>query len=79
MIKKNDTSYLVVLGIQALGISINVIQILFDKLNGIVFTIISCILCIIIPGLLILLEKRGINFIEIMHLIAAKSYLIFRK
>lgn len=76
MIKKNDTSYLVVLGLQAFGILINLIQLLFNVLTGIVFTSIFYILSIIIPGIIILLEIRGINFSEIMYLVAAKSYLL---
>jgi len=76
MIKKNDTSYLVIIGAETVGILINLIQILFGVLTGVVFRSIAYILCIIIPGLLIILELRGINFIEIMYLIAAKSYLL---
>jgi len=76
MVKKNDTSYLIVIGAQTIGILINLIQILFNVLTIIVFRIIAYILCIILPVLLIILELRGINFIEVMYLIAAKSYLL---
>lgn len=76
MIKKNDTSYVIILGCQALGILINLLHLLFDILNGTVFSVISTILCIVIPILLILLELRNINLIELLYLAAAKSYLI---
>ena len=33
MIKKNDTTYLIILGIQAIGILLNLIRIYFDVLN----------------------------------------------
>ena len=33
MIKKNDTTYLIILGIQALGILLNLIKISFNVLN----------------------------------------------
>ena len=33
MIKKNDTTYLIILGIQAIGILLNLIKIYFDVLN----------------------------------------------
>jgi len=74
MIRKNDTTYLVILLLQALGILINLIQILFNALRGDFFTVICFILCIVIPALVILVELRGTNFSEIMYLIAAKCY-----
>ncbi len=33
MIRKNDTTYLIILGIQAIGILLNLIKISFDILN----------------------------------------------
>ena len=33
MIRKNDTTYLIILGIQAIGILLNLIKISFDVLN----------------------------------------------
>lgn len=33
MIKKNDTTYLIILGIQAIGILLNLIKIYFNTLN----------------------------------------------
>jgi len=74
MIRKNDTAYLTILLIQALGILLNLIQILFHVLTNDFFVVICYIFCIIIPVLVILAELRGINFSEIMYLIAAKCY-----
>ncbi|MCL2341950.1 MAG: tetratricopeptide repeat protein [Firmicutes bacterium] len=77
MIYKNDTAYLIVLLVQALGILINLIQILFGVLNNAFFTGVCYIFCIIIPALIILLEIKGINFSEIMYLTAARGYQLF--
>ena len=44
LIKKNDTTYLTILGIQAMGILLNLIRISFNHLTGMTFTIILYIL-----------------------------------
>ena len=61
MIKKNDTTYLTILGIQALGILLNLLKIYF--------------LCIIIPIAVFLLEAKNINVSEILRVVMAQSYL----
>jgi len=76
MIRKNDTTYLIIILFQALGILINLIQILFNVLNDAFFQAICYLFCIIIPGFVILAELRGINFSEIMYLMAAKIYIL---
>ena len=77
LIKKNDTTYLVVLISQAIGILLNFLQILFNVLNGLFFMCITYTLCIIIPGLVLLLEMKGINFSELLSVGASKIFIIF--
>lgn len=79
MIKKNDTSYLIILGIEAIGILINFIQILFGVLRTGFFNGIVYVFAIIIPALVFILEYKNINVSEIMYVIAAKVCLLFGK
>lgn len=77
MIKKNDTNYIIILGIEAIGILINFIQIIFGVLkigffNGIVY-----IFSIIIPVIVFLLEYKNINVSEMMYVCASKICLLF--
>jgi hypothetical protein len=69
MIKKNDTGYLVILGCQALGILINLVQILFNGLNGTVFVVACYVLSIVLPIFVIIIEWRGMNVTELMYLL----------
>ncbi len=77
LIKRNDTMYLVVIISQAVGILINLLQILFNILNGYFFKIVSYILCIILPIVVIALEAKGINFSELISVFVAKMYIVF--
>ena len=77
LIKKNDTTYLAVIIGQAIGILINFIQILFGVMNGLFFTVIVCVLCVVIPTLLLILEQRGINFSELISITISSIYLFF--
>ena len=79
MIKKNDTTYLTILGIEAIGILLNLIKISFDILSGTLATIILYFLCIVIPVLVIILETRNINISEIIKVSLAQIYLWVRK
>ena len=79
VIKKNDASYFSVLGIQAIGIFINLIRTVFNKLTSMPYTIILYILCIIIPIVVLLLEIKKINIAEIMRILMAKICLFIKK
>ena len=79
MIKKNDTNYLIVLGIEAVGILINFIQILFGVLRTVFFNGVVYIFAIIIPALVFALEYKNINVSEIMYVIASRVYLLIGK
>ena len=79
MIKKNDTNYIIILGIQAFGILINFIQIIFGVLRTTFFNGIVYMFSIIIPTLVFLLEYKHLNVSEIMYVFASKICLLFGK
>ena len=64
MIKKNDTTYLTILVLQAIGILINLLQITLNVLKIMPFNILIYLLCIIIPILVFILEFKNINISE---------------
>lgn len=76
LIKKNDTTYLVISISQAVGILLNLIQILFNILNGWFFTAITYILCIIIPLIVLIVEYKGLNFSELLSIAISKILII---
>lgn len=76
MIKKNDTTYLIILGIQAVGILLNLIRIYFDILNGVIYTILLYILCVIIPIAVFILEAKQINVSEMLRVSIAQVHIL---
>ena len=60
MIKNNDTSYVMVLILQAIGIAINFIEFLLSVELHIILKIIMYVFAIVIPIIVLLLEKRNI-------------------
>ena len=59
MIKKNDTTYVVVLAIQALGIAIDFIALISTGKLNMFFKFLVYLMSIILPLLIIILEKRN--------------------
>ena len=75
MIKNNDTSYIVILILEAIGIGLNFLGFaLYIELN-MLLNILKYVLSIIIPGVVIILEVRGMTLIEIMNIARARVYL----
>lgn len=75
MIKNNDTSYIVILILEAIGIALNFLEFaLFIELN-LFLTLLKYVLSIIIPGIVIILERRGMTLIEMINVTKAKFYL----
>ena len=72
MIKNNDTTYVVVLVLEAMGIALNFLEVLFDIKLNMIFVIIKYILAILLPILIIILEKKGISLLEMVNLQKAK-------
>lgn len=75
LIKKNDTTYLAILIMQAIGILLNFIQIIFHILEGLVFNILIYIFCIIIPIIVLAVEGKGINSSEKLSIFISKLLL----
>ena len=68
MIKKNDTSYIYILLLQALGICIDFIEIRFSLKQVPVLLLVRYIVSILLPIIIILAEKNQINLIEFSSL-----------
>ena len=74
MIQKNDTNYTIILAIQAIGILINLIAVFSKNEIGIVPTLLKYIFGIIIPVIVIILEKRGMPLFQIVNVAKAQIY-----
>lgn len=72
MIKRNDTVYIAVLLIQALGIAINFFEIIFTIKFNIYIKILVYVVSIILPLFIIILESRGKIFAEQLKLFIIK-------
>ena len=79
LIKKNDTTYLVILGIQAIGILLNFIKIIFNIFTGMVSKFIIYFLCLIFPIAVLVLEAKGINFSELIYVSTSRILLLTGK
>lgn len=72
IIRKNDTNYISLLVLQALGITISFIEISIAIDANLLFKTIRYVLSIFLPIFIIIMELRGINFSEILSIIFAK-------
>ena len=79
LIRKNDTTYLVILGIQEIGILLNFIKIIFNIFTGMVSKFIIYFLCLIFPIAVLVLEGKGINFSELIYVSVSKILLLTGK
>ena len=77
VIKKNDTMYVTILILQAIGILINFIQIIFGKLTNAFSYIIMYLLSAILPVIILLVDLKGRNFIETVYIVISKCLLFF--
>lgn len=78
MIRKNDTNYIIVLVLQAIGISINFIEILSVLYTNAIIRIIMYILAIALPIFILVEEKRGNGFSEKISVLKAKFFLLLK-
>ena len=78
LIKKNDTKYVRILAIQALGIAIDFVKLYFSD-DGIdtITRVIIYTLSIIVPVLVIVIEKLNSNVSEMIDSLIARIYLVF--
>ena len=79
MFKKNDANYVVILIIQAIGILINFMQIIFGFFCSTFWNVIVYLFGIIIPALVFVLEYKKINVSEIMQICVSKVFMFFEK
>ncbi len=75
IIKNNDTSYIALIIMQAIGMLLNFCERLFNIKLNIIFMIIKYVIAIILPVAVIILEKNNIPFTEIIDITKAKFYL----
>ena len=78
IIRKNDTSYVISLIIQAIGITINFVQLIANAQLPIILKIIAYIMAILLPIAIIIIEKTGILFSETISIIEAKMLLLIK-
>ena len=78
LIKENDTKYVIILAIEALGIAIDFIQLYFAEEDiGIITRVIIYLLSIIIPILVIVISKLNNDISEKIDIFIARIYLVF--
>ena len=77
MIRNNDTTYVVVLVLEAVGIALNFVEVLFRIKLNMLFVILKYMLSIILPIGIIILEKRNMGLYEMVYLQKAKLYAFF--
>ena len=78
MIKKNDTSYITLLIIQMIGISLNFLEIIFNIFTEISNKIIMYLFSVILPLIVCYLETKNIVFLEIKNITLAKICMILK-
>lgn len=76
IVTRNDTSYVMALLIEALGIAINFMEIITNQRLPIFLKVIVYVLAILLPILIIALEKSGTLFLEALSLLKAKLLLL---
>lgn len=78
MIRNNDTTYVVILALEFIGIALNFAEALFRVNLNIVFVILKYVLSILLPIGIIILEKRNVTLFEMLSLQKAKLYLYLK-
>ena len=78
MMKKVDSAYITVLILQAIGIALEFIEIIFSLNFNIIIKVIIYLIAIVIPIIIMYLERKGKNFLELVHIARAKFYNLTR-
>ena len=79
MIKKIDSAYIAILVLQALGITISFVEIIFRLNYNIFVKILVYILSIVIPIIIMYIEHKGKKFSELIFIALAKFYAFVRQ
>lgn len=72
IIRKNDTNYIGILVLEAIGITISFIEIKLGLEENVFFGVIRYLFSVVLPLIIILIEIKGINFSEILSIVAAR-------
>ena len=75
MIKKNDTSYILLLVIEAIGIIIDGVTVLLTLNTNIFFKILTYLISIILPIIVIILEYKNIDIINFIKFAQVQFYI----
>jgi len=79
IIMKNDTNYVIILVLQAIGILISFIEIRLGLNANSFFMIVRYLFSVILPVLIIFIELKGLNFSEILSMILVNFLIILRR
>lgn len=72
IIKKNDTIYITILILQAIGIAIEFVELIKNTYYGMTLRAVTYMISIILPGIVIILEKKNYNISEYIYIAIAK-------
>ena len=75
MIKNNDTGYVPLLAIEALGITIDFILLISNKKINLIVKFLIYFMSVILPAIVILLEKKNINIMSNMKMFRVNFYI----
>ena len=76
MVRKNDTTYVAILLIEALGIAIDFITLISNHKTNIVLKLIIYLMAIILPLIIVVLEKRNIEIMANLKLLLVDTYIL---
>ena len=68
MIKSNDTTYVALLVLEALGIALNFVEVLFGIKLNMLFLILKYVFSILLPIIVIILEKNYVSLYELVNI-----------
>ena len=74
MIKNNDTTYIIFLVLGAIGIAFNLIEVILSINLGLFVKILMYIFAIVIPIIIVILEKYHVGVTEYINIFKAKMY-----
>ena len=74
MIKNNDTTYIFFLVLGALGVALSLMEVITGTQFGIIIKIFMYIFAVIIPIIIIVLEKHHFGVMEYLNIMKAKIY-----
>lgn len=77
MIRKNDTNYVAILGLEALGIAIGFIELLVESYFGLFVRLLTYTISVVLPIGIIVLEKYNFEFSESIYMALAKVCIFF--